>query len=320
MFTSLSILPPNSQHPPANDLMKDRSWAEQYRPIAFHTVYVVINVVIFCLAQAAPASAFRLIDIIDQCSQSLSVNRILSSLTAVYEGSIYDFIFPPCSLIIWLVLCKTQLGARLGATWESMSKVIDNPSSVSHESRGSSAVTANRLRIQDPFLAYGNSVRILYRNDKILVQVILTLGAHIIRWKFRYLYCYCSMVAVPILHAILHSIIRHCMPQSYNRIVMQANDLEQRLEIVAANLQLIEIPRLISSTILIWPMRDLIRMFIFVRDLRDNLHHKLSQDTDTQNKWSVGQVAAIIAWLPLCTQILELGFNLWESQSRNLLP
>ena len=330
VFTSLSIPPPNAQHPLPNGLKRNWSWPQQHRSIAFHAVYVVVNILFFALAQdTEPANPSNyesgkrwgaLFHINAWCSSSLPANQVLINSLTVYLGEIYDCTFPPGCLIIWLALYKTQLGARLGAAWESMSKEhTDNVSSTSHGPRRSNAVAASRLRIRDPFIAYGNSIRMLYRNDKILVQAILILGAHLIIWEFGYLYCFSSVVAVPILHATLHSIFQHCIPQFYDRIVRQANDWEHWLEMVAANLRLIEIPRLISATIFFWPMWDLVRMFGFVSDLRDNLHDKMSQ-ADTQNEWSVGQVAAVIAWLPLCTQILSLGFDLWGSQGRSSLP
>ena len=319
VFTSLSITPSNAQHPLPNDLKGGWSWTEEHRSIAFHTVYAVANAHLFILAQVIGYGNAELFQILGQCSPSLPAKQVLSSSMTLSKGQ-YELNFPLCSLIVWLVLCKTKLGARLGVVWESMSKEhTDGVSSTSHEPRRSNSVTANRLRIRDPFIAYGNSIRILYRNDKILLQSILILGAHLIIWRFWYLYFFCSAVAVPALHAILHSIFRHCMPKSYDRIVRQANDWEHWLETVAANLRLIEIPKLISATIFFWPMWDIVIVFGLVRGLRDNLHDKMSQ-ADTQNEWSVGQVAAVIAWLPLCTQISALGFDLWRSQGRNTLP
>jgi len=107
----------------------------------------------------------------------------------------------------------------------------------------------------------------LYQSDRILVQAIFILGAHLIIWKLGYLYCYLSTVVMSALDGILHPIFRESMPQSYDRMARQANDWKQWLETATANLQLIEVPRLISTTIFFWPMRDVVMMFELVRDL-----------------------------------------------------
>ena len=59
------------------------------------------------------------------------------------------------------------------------------------------------------------------------------------------------------------------MPKTLERVVNIAENCEKWLENgLAGNFRLIEVPRLISATILVWPIQDTIFWFELVRDLR----------------------------------------------------
>ena len=90
------------------------------------------------------------------------------------------------------------------------------------------------------------------------------------------------------------------------------------LETLAVDYRLIGVQRFIFATIFIWPIVDIVHSYIFISDVR-HIIHSLSHGTDMQNEWSVGQVAAVLAWLPLLTQITVLGYNCWKSHCKSPL-
>jgi len=329
ILASLSIPPPNTQQPISP---RDWGWMEQNRSIAIHTVYIVVNVIVLVLAQIIGFSERGLLiifNIAKRCDAyaSLPAYRLMSSqflrghLDLIVNN--VSFSLPPWVLIIWLLLCRTQLGARLAAAFPRETTPrghIDTSSSMCSGAKRSSAGASGCLRVGD-FLSYRNSFRTLYRNGNIVLQAILILGVHLTRWYFLYLYCICSMMVVTILHATLDPIFRRwiSMPRFYSHIVSQANHCDQWVETLAVDYRLIGVPRLIFATIFIWPIVDTVSWFMYISNMRLMLH-KQSQGTDMQNEWGVGQVAAVIAWLPLLTKIIVLGYNRWRSQSKSSLP
>ena len=61
--------------------------------------------------------------------------------------------------------------------------------------------------------------------------------------------------------------------------------------------------RLLAFSPWIWILRQLILTFLEIQNLRIILM-RFAHDLDTENRWGVGQIGAILAWLPLVTQLM----------------
>ena len=68
---------------------------------------------------------------------------------------------------------------------------------------------------------------------------------------------------------------------------------------------------LVTLTLLGWLIDDAQRTLFIMMRLREYLH-RVRQKMDTQGEWGVGQVAALVAWLPLLPHLSKILYAHWH--------
>ncbi|KAF8427947.1 hypothetical protein EV426DRAFT_640539 [Tirmania nivea] len=277
VFFRFALPPSPTEH---SVIRTNWTWADQERAIALHIFHLVANASFLISIQVkenADSSVgngtSKLYDIIDACDPNSPAPQVLGRIVSIDLATKYTYNSPPWALILWLLVCRTP-----------------------------------------GLLHYFKSVRTVYRNDKVLWNVVLISAAHILLWSFGYLLSILCMIFLLFLHAQLDGLLLHYLPKLHAQIVSRVGDWEGWLEtVLAVNFRLIEVPRLISATLMLWLIWDIAIWFKMVKAMRE-IMRSMPQSPDTQNEWGVGQVAAVVAWLPLITQIIGWLLNLLESK------
>jgi len=135
---------------------------------------------------------------------------------------------------------------------------------------------------------------------------------------------YAGLLYLPVLSltplgfACLECLFGRWDPNVHARVLRKVDNWEQWLNDWLKSYHLVEVPRLMFATYASWVVREMVDTLGKVQDLRTILSEL--QGTQTQNEWGVGQVAALMAWLPLILQALVICHNLRPSQGRFLTP
>ena len=294
--------------------------------ITFHKFYLILNTILMypiILADTGISSTNgtkkqplkQALTMLDLCDPDEQFENMISTIRYFRRGNVL-FSLSPFFLAIWglvsLAIRKSiepdmeTLGVDDTSTSPSMTPSATSPSP---RKRHSTFVQ----RMVQRYLA---SIATLCRNDRILRRLILVLYMHLLCGISSWWICLLLLVFTPSLCSLMSFICARVL--KLQRLSAWLRRLEEQIdgwikESVAGYFSCTRITKLITLTLGAWIISQLGNMFSKIHTLRKELNN-ISQD-DTQNDWGVGQVAAMVAWLPLITQLCKISSRsyLWPS-------
>ena len=200
-----------------------------------------------------------------------------------------EYLLPPILVLVYVAWFRRCVIARFPAAQASTSIICCQ---ADQARRGSTL--SNRKRQQAS--AYCKSLATLWQDQNQLRRCLLVLSVHIIIAGLGFSVACIWMAAMPLAYSCISSLRRY-----FHRL---RSPLTAGLDKVQKPTKRCACIRFIHLTLWIWPILEVSETFLMIVVIRQAISK--SQNTPGLAEWGIGQVAAIVAWLPMIVAFVEL--------------
>ena len=275
----------------------------------WHSILFACNSVLYWEFQVDNKAPYNEVDVLGPCGLNWGLpGKSLDPWAGSYSGAgLYGMIVSPFIVIAYahrrksehaLPVCGTDSGAGFSLP---MATPKQTPCSINGK-------VLHRL-----------STAMLWESTVTLPRLVMVIVTHGLVGSYGVGVGACIWVAPPIL-AIIYIGLRRCRGVRCCSLPKAIRNWENRVKNkLALEYDIASVNALVILSLLGWVSDDAIRQLLTMRTMRDDLQ-RIRQNNDTQGEWGVGQVAAVVAWLPLLPHLGKIGYAHFTSLTMGMHP